>query len=182
MVQVFVQVVAQEILSPITALPLGARQDVAWVLFSIRGADMAALFRNPTTMVTVSLANTNALVADTILAVGVFDGDSSVNDGQNVGTVMVADGALTAIDATGIGSADPIAAPVTPVTPVTPAGPVTQAELFTADSRGRIRARGTCEIGEASAEGLRCSTRRSGSYRCTGRDLTPGQNVVVMCQ
>jgi len=50
------------------------------------------------------------------------------------------------------------------------------------DSRGSLRISGTCEgTGEASAPGLRCSTRRGGSFRCSGRGLTSGEVVSVSC-
>ena len=36
--------------------------------------------------------------------------------------------------------------------------------------------------GEASGTDLRCSTRRNGGFRCTGRDFAAGQEVHVTCQ
>jgi hypothetical protein len=51
-----------------------------------------------------------------------------------------------------------------------------------ADGRGRVRLSGSCDAGTASGVGLDCSTRRSGSFRCNGRNLAPNQEVTATCQ
>ena len=74
------------------------------------------------------------------------------------------------------------AAPEATEAPAAAPAPAETAATAIADSRGRMRVSGTCSAGEASGTDLRCSTRRNGGFRCTGRDFAAGQEVHVTCQ
>jgi hypothetical protein len=93
-----VQVVSQEVLDAngiptvdANGVPV-VRQDVAWILFSIRFGDVTALVPGAST-VEVSLNGV-------LLASATFTGDSAVNNAQDVVIPSVRNGSLNAVDAT----------------------------------------------------------------------------------
>jgi hypothetical protein len=82
------QIVAQEILAADGVTVTGARQDVVWVLFSIRDQGGATDVSNPNLVpgastATLELANSDSLGV-TILGQWSLTGDASVNDAQGV--------------------------------------------------------------------------------------------------
>jgi hypothetical protein len=82
------QIVAQEILAADGVTVTGARQDVVWVLFSIRDQGGATDVSNPNLVpgastATLELANSDSLGL-TILGQWSLTGDASVNDAQGV--------------------------------------------------------------------------------------------------
>jgi len=76
------QIVAQEILATDGVTITGARQDVVWVLFSIRTPDVSNLVPSASTA-QMRVANQIGL-GFTVIGEWNLTGDSSVNDAQNV--------------------------------------------------------------------------------------------------
>ena len=142
-----------------------ARQDVAQVLFSIRGEDVAPLVPG---IGTVTVA-----VDGVPLASAALIGDSDAANAQDVVVVTVsslADG-IGAIDTAAVEAA---AAAADTVRVIASSGLV--------DRRGRIRLEGSCQAeAQATAPGLRCNTREDNTYRCDGRGLEPRRRIEVSC-
>jgi len=93
-----VQIVAQEVLDVNGDPTEDARQDVVWVLWSVRFEDVSLLV-NGETRAMVHLGNIE-------LASAIFSGNSSENDAQNVSVTSVISGALNAIN----GNIEPVEA------------------------------------------------------------------------
>ena len=79
---------------------------------------------------------------------------------------------------------DPMAnaAPAAPAEAEVPASAETIVATAQVDRRGRVRIPGRVTPGQevmADLAGVSCTTRRSGIFRCNGRNLEPGQQVTI---
>jgi len=164
-----VQIGAQDVFGIDGVTVTGASQEVVGVLWSIRGDDVTgppALVQSPG-----GFATANVVVDGAVTELASFDlvGDSGIDplgvaiDATELSSGLV-DGLLTAVDTTGVGSADPL-----------------PSFSGIVDNRGRIRIGGVCPAGNASAPGLECRTTTEGIFVCRGRSLDAGDEIFVTC-
>ncbi len=180
------QIVAQEITAGDGVTVTGARQDVAWVLFSIRDQGGAVDITSPALVVGSSLATMR--VDSDVIATWSLVGDSSTPEGALA--VSITAGANN----TGIAApAAPVDAPadevVAPTPTVTPEEQAAASPTFSfqenADNRGRLRvtfdAPAGCTV-QSDEDGVSCRARDGRPTKCRGRNLQPNQQVTFTCQ
>jgi hypothetical protein len=178
------QIVAQEITAGDGVTVIGARQDVAWVLFSIRDQGLAADVTTPALVVGSSLATMR--VDSDVIATWSLVGDSSTPEGALA--VSITAGASNAgIAAPVVGA--PAEQVVVPTAVATPEEQVAAQPTFSfqenANNRGRLRVEFDAPAGctvQADANGVSCRSRDGRPTSCRGRNLQPNQQVTFTCQ
>jgi hypothetical protein len=181
-----VQIVAQEITAGDGVTVIGARQDVAWVLFSIRDQGLAVDVTTPPLVVGSSLATMR--VDSDIIATWSLVGDSSTPEGA-LAVSITAGNANTGTAAAPAPVAD---APADVAVPTPVATPEAQADAQpdfsfqeNANNRGRLKveidAPAGCNV-QADTDGVSCRSRDGRPTKCRGRNLVANQQVTFTCQ
>jgi hypothetical protein len=178
------QIVAQEITAGDGVTVTGARQDVAWVLFSIRDQGLAVDVTTPALVVGSSLATLR--VDSDVIATWSLVGDSSTPEGALA--VSISAGANNAGIAAPVEGA-PAAEVVVPTPVATPEAQSDAQPEFSfqenANARGRLRVEFESPAGcnvAADTDGISCRSRDGRPTSCRGRNLQANQQVTFTCQ
>ena len=178
------QIVAQEITAGDGVTVTGARQDVAWVLFSIRDQGPAVDVTDPALVVGSSLATMR--VDSDVIATWSLVGDSSTPEGALA--VSISAGANNAGIAAPVEGA-PAAEVVVPTPVATPEAQSDAQPEFSfqenANARGRLRVEFESPAGcnvAADTDGISCRSRDGRPTSCRGRNLQANQQVTFTCQ